>query len=59
MEIKTVKDLKDHLENIPNNAKIEFCNWCMYDAHPTLYLSNIQFKDYESFSPTLEIELEF
>lgn len=59
MEIKTVKDLKDYLENIPNNAKIEFCNWCMYDEHTTLYLSNIKFKDYESFGPTLEIELEF
>ena len=59
MKIKTVGQLKKYLSNIPDQANIEFCNWCQYDEHTTLYLSNIKLEHYESFGHTLEIELEF
>ncbi len=59
MKLKTVGDLKNYLNDIPNNVKIEFGNWCQYDEYTELYLSNINLKEYESFGPTLEIELEF
>ena len=59
MEIKTVEDLKNYLENIPNDAKIEFGNWCMYDEYTVLQLSNITYRSHKSFGDVLEIELEF
>ena len=59
MKLKTVGELKKYLSDIPNDAKIEFGNWCQYDEYTELYLSSINFKEYESFGPSLEIELEF